>query len=74
MEWFEARNMTKIKQHFVPEAAVEQVQHCVLDATYIEVNATSVAVMFWSHPVFFNIFVNKCFGVCWVEVSQLIPT
>ena len=74
MEWLEARHMTKIKQHFVPETAVEQVQHCVLDTTYIEVHTAGVAVMFWSHPIFFNLFVNECFRVCWVKVTQLVPT
>ncbi len=74
MEWLEARDMTKIKQHFVPEAAVEQVQYCVLDATDIEVDAAGVTVMFWPHPIFFDVFVNKCFRVSWVEVSQFVPT
>ena len=74
MEWLEARNMPEIKQHFVPKAAVEQVQHGVLDTTYIEVDAASVAVMLWSHPIFFNIFINEFFRVCGVEVTQLVPT
>ena len=74
MEWLETRNMTKVKQHLVPEAAVEQVQHCVLNSTDIEVDTTGVAIMLWSHPIFLNVFVDKCFGVCWVKVTQLIPT
>ena len=74
MEWFFAAYMTKVVQHLVPEARVQQVQHCVLNSTHIQVHAAGVAVMLWSHPILLNVFINERFGIGWVEVAQFVPT
>ena len=73
MEWFFAAYMTKVVQHLVPEARVQQVQHGVLNSTHIQVHAAGVAVMLWSHPILLNVFINERFGVGWVEVAQFVP-
>ena len=39
LERFGRRDVTEVEQHLVPETRVEQVQHGVLRATDVEVNA-----------------------------------
>ena len=61
MEWFLTRDMPKVVENFVPEACVQQVQHGMLNATYIEINTTGVAFMLWSHPVALYFVVDENF-------------
>ena len=68
------RYMPEVEHHFVPKARIQQVQHCVLDPADVEVNAASVSVGRWAHPIPLNFFVDKRRGVGGVEISQLIPT
>ena len=53
--------MPKVVENFVPEACVQQVQHGMLNATYIEINTTGVAFMLWSHPVALYFVVDENF-------------
>ena len=65
--------MTKVVQHLVPKARVQQVQHRVLNTAHVQVHAAGVAVMLWTHPILLNVFINERFGVRWVEVAQFVP-
>ena len=51
MERFFARYMAKIEQHLVPKAAVQQVQHCVLDTADVEIDTAHITGLAGPHPV-----------------------
>ena len=74
MEWFFAAYMTEVVQNFVPEACVQQVEHCVFNATHIQVDAAGMAFTLWAHPVALNLGVNESVGVGGVEITHLVPT
>ena len=52
------------REDLVPEAGVEQVQHCMLSAAHIEVDI---------HPVFLSRLPDKALVVLSVEIPQVIP-
>ena len=45
----------------------------MLDTAHVQIHAAGVAIMLRAHPIFFNVFVNKCFSIRWVEVAQFVP-
>ena len=66
-------DVTQVEQHLVPEAAVEQVEHSVLDAADIEVDTTVVRVIA-AHPVFLRHWIGHCVGADRVDVAHVVPT
>ena len=64
LERFVGRDEAEVKEHLVPEAAVEQVKHGVFGTTHIEVDR---------HPVLFKFLCNKCVAVASVDVAEVIP-
>ena len=73
MEWFFARNMAEIEHHFVPEAAVQQMQHGMFHAAHIQINAASVPWVLRAHPIVLNVLIYKHAVVSWVEVAKFVP-
>ena len=73
MEWLFARNMAQIEHHFVPEAAVQQVQHGMFHTAHVQVDAACVAFMLGAHPIVLNVLVYKRGVVGWVEVAKFVP-
>ena len=65
--------MSKVVQHLVPKACIQQVQYGVFNTTHIQVHAAGVSSMLWAHPILLNVFINERFGVRWVEVAQFVP-
>ena len=69
--------MPQIEQHLVPEPRIQQVQHRVLDATDVQVDAAWIvgAVLGWprAHPVRLVLLGAERFRVVRVGVAQLIP-
>ena len=65
--------MAKIEHHFVPEAAVQQVQHGMFHTAHIQVDAACVAFMLGAHPIVLNVLVYKHGVVGWVEVAKFVP-
>ena len=57
----------------MPEARVEQVQHGVLHAADVEVDATGVALELRPHPVPLHLRVDEGVLVGGVQVAQLVP-
>ena len=74
---FGGAQVAQVEEDLVPEAAVEQVQDGVFDATHVEVDAAQVllAVLFLAgaHPVFFVADVAEDVLVSGVDVAQLVP-
>ena len=77
-----AAEVAQVVQHLVPEARVEQVQHGVLDAADVEVDAARVAgagrgagdrLGARPHPVGLVLGVDERRGVRRVEVAQVVP-
>ena len=66
-------HVAEVVQHLVPEAGVEQVQHGVLDAADVEVDAAGVARRLRAHPVALDLGVDEAVLVGGVEVAQLVP-
>jgi hypothetical protein len=73
MEWFFARYMAEVEQHLVPKAAVQQVQHRVLDAAYIQVDATDITGLAGAHPILLIGRVDEGVFIGRVEIAQLVP-
>ena len=70
------RQVTEVEQHLVPEAGVQQVQHGVLDAADVEVDATGMVgahVGAGPGPVGLDRRVDERVLVGRVEVAQLVP-
>ncbi len=49
---------------FVPDAAVEQVEHGVFGTAHIEVNR---------HPVLFEFLCHKCIAIASVDIAEVVP-
>jgi len=64
LERFVGRDEAEVKEHLVPEAAVEQVEHGVFGTAHVEVDR---------HPVLFKFLCNKCVAVAGVDVAEVIP-
>ena len=70
------RQVAEVEQHLVPEAGVQQVQHGVLDAADVQVDAARVVgpdVGLRAHPVALDRRVDERVLVRRVEVAQLVP-
>ena len=72
------RDVPEIEQNLVPEARVQQVQHCVFDATHVQIDATgvsgaTVAIVGRTHPVLLDRRIDEVVGVGGVEISQFVP-
>jgi len=59
------RDHTDIVKHVMPESRIEEVEHRVLDAAYVEVNR---------HPILLDVLVPGFSVVFWVEKTQIVPT
>jgi hypothetical protein len=66
-------DVAQVEEHLVPEAGVEQVEHGVLDAADVEVDAAAVALVAGAHPVPLDLGVDEGVLVGGVEVAQLVP-
>ena len=69
----ERRHVAQVEQHLVPEAGVQQVQHRVLGAADVQVDAAAVALPLRAHPVALVLGVDERLVVRGVEVAQLVP-
>ena len=69
--------MAQVEQHLVPEPRVQQVQHRVLDAADVQVDAAGVvgAVLAGRGPIQYRSFSGSTerFAVRRVDVAQLVP-
>ena len=65
--------MAQVVQHLVPEAGVQQVQHRVLGAADVQVDAAAVALPLRAHPVALVLGVDERLVVGGIEVAQLVP-
>ena len=70
-------DVSEVEQHLVPEARVQQVQHGVLHAADVEVEATgvlrSVQLGTRAHPIGLVLLGAQLFRVLRIDVAQLIP-
>ena len=55
--------MAEVEQHLVPEAGVQQVQHGVLDAADVQVDAAGIAGPLRSHPVALDVGSTNSFSL-----------
>ena len=70
------RQVAEVEQHLVPEAGVQQVQHGVLDAADVEVDAAGMVgahVGARAHPVALDRRIDERLVVGRVAVAQLVP-
>ena len=73
MERLARRDMAQVEQHLVPEARVQEVQHCVLDAAHVQIDTTGAALGGRSHPVRLIRRVHEGDLVGGVGVAHLVP-
>ena len=67
------RQPAQVEQHLVPEPGVQQVQHGVLDAADVQVDAARVLGALRPHPVLLDRGVDEAVLVRRVQVAQLVP-
>ena len=65
--------VAEVEEHLVPEPRVEEVQHRVLHAADVEVDAAGVALELRPHPVALHLGVDEGVLVGGVQVAQLVP-
>ena len=70
-------NKAQVKEHLVPEAGVEQMQHRVLDAANVEVHAARVlrAMLLRTRagPVALVLDIAECLIIAGIDIAQLVP-
>ncbi len=68
-------DVAEVEQHLVPEPRVQQVQHGVLDAADVQVDAAGVvrARRVLAHPVPLDLGVDEPLVVLRVQVAQVVP-
>ena len=67
------RHVAQVEQHLVPEPRVQQVQHGVLDAADVQLDAAERTVGVRAHPVVLDLGVDQPLGVGRIQVAQLVP-
>ncbi|RPK43838.1 hypothetical protein EES40_16160 [Streptomyces sp. ADI93-02] len=67
------RDVPQVVQHLRPEACVQQVQHGVLRAADVQVDAAGGLSLARAHPVLLDLRVDQLLGVVRVQVAQLVP-
>ena len=73
---FNRADVAEIEKNLVPEAGVQQVQHCVLDTADVEVDAAGMVrphVGARAHPVLLVLDGTETFVVEWIDVAHLVP-
>ena len=77
VERLRRRHVAEVEQHLVPEAGVQQVQHRVLDAADVQVDAARIGRpsdrRLRAHPVALDLGVDERVLVGRVEVAQVVP-
>ena len=70
LERLRFRQITEIEKHFVPEARVKKMQHCVFGSADVKIDAARFVA---AHPVAFGFFANEPLIVLRIAKSQVIP-
>ena len=67
----------QVKEHLVPEAGVEQVQHGVLDAADVQIHTTRIVftVLVWARagPVALVFDIAEGLAIAGIDIAQLVP-
>src|SRR5918993_5494262 len=64
LKWLRCRHQTAIVEHFMPEACIQKMQRCVLDAADVEVDR---------RPILLKRLIPWQPLVVWVDESQVVP-